>query len=136
MVNYKGSTRKIIITGLELNVPSNGTVKLLRDAVAADTAADGFIDDSDNLIYAVTTGKTYRILGLGFRCASAGVETVVISSGDTENAETATLITLRLPYTTELFWIPVDLTLAAAKFLTYNPSSSGINEILAIGYEY
>ncbi len=138
MGNYKGTTnQKIRVAGVEINVPIGAKVVHLYDAVAGSSAADGFLDVDDNTIYSVTAGKTLRILGIQIIAATAVAETVVISTGDTENAETATLKTLTLPYiaTTE-HWYFMDFTLAAAKFLTYNPSSTGINHIEVIGYEY
>ncbi len=136
MVNYKGSTRKIIVAGVSINVPANGKIVMLQDGVNSSSAADGFLDVNVSTIYSVTAGKTLRILGIGLMPSSANAETVVISTGDTENAETATLLTLTNPFVALLQWYAVDIELASAKFLTYNPSSTGLAHIFAIGYEY
>ncbi len=138
MTNYKGSTqRTITVAGVVIIVPSNATIKHLIDIVAASSAADGLMDISDGLIYQVTSGKTFRILGISLTSAGTVAQTVVVSTGDTENAETATLFTLQIPYVAGLpMWFSVDKELASAKFLTYNPSSTGTNMIEVIGYEY
>ncbi len=138
MGNYKGTTnKKIRVAGVETNVPIGSPIIHLYDQVAGSNAADGFLDVADHLIYSVPAGKTLRILGVCQVSATAVAETNVISTGDTENAETATLLTLDLPYlATTPHWLSVDVTLAAAKFLTYNPSGTGCNMVEIIGYEY
>ncbi len=137
MVNYKGSTRKITVADVEINVPANATIKHLFDGAAGSSAADGMISASDGLIYQVTTGKTFRILGILMVTPTAVAQTVLLSTGDTENAETGTIITLQMPYGANLnIWISLDKTLASAKFLTYKPSSTGLGYIQIIGYEF
>ncbi len=138
MGNYKSANNQIIrIGGVETKVPIGAKVVMLHDGVAGSSGADGMVDAADNTIYQVTAGKTLRILGIQITCVTATAETIVISSGDTEDAETATIHTHMLPFIAQTpVWHHVDFTLASAKFLTYNPSSTGVAYIEIIGYEY
>ncbi len=138
MGNYKSVHHKqtIRVAGVETNLPIDSTIVHLLDQVVAAAVADGFRRAETGVIYSVTAGKTYRILGVMIVATSAQVQTIVISTGDTENAETATLITIDTPYLAATpMWYAVDKSLAAGKFLTYNPSSTNVEHIEVIGYE-
>ncbi len=141
MGNYKSSiSSKINWGGVITNVPIGAKIVHLHDQVAGSSAADGFIDVFDNAIYQVPAGKTLRILGFRIQNNTpVAADTVVISTGDTENAETATLLTILISMNAQqgiIKEVHVDLTLASAKFLTYSPSSTTVIDIEAIGYEY
>ncbi len=134
-MNYKGRARTTIkISGFEESVPAAASIKHLTEQVALATAADGM--QFENGIYQVTAGKTFHIIGVMVHVNSTGGGNVLLSSGDTENAETASIITLPLPSgragVTEF---QVTKTLAASKFLTIKPSAAVVDYIEIIGYE-
>jgi len=137
MGNYKiGSRRKITIAGLQTPIPNVGNAFYLYDMVAGSNAADGMMDVDTNAIYQVAAARTLRILGVRLTSLGTAAETVVISSGDTENAETAGILTLQIPTIADLpVWMSVEKTLAGSKFLTYNPSGTGLSIIEIVGYE-
>ncbi len=138
MVNYRGSAQtRIEIGPVSSSIPIGAKVVLLIDGVAGSNAADGMIDVADNLIYSVPTGKTFYALGIQLTSVTAVAETIVLSTGDTENAETGTVQSMQIPYLQlEPVWFHVAFTLQAGKFLTYNPSGTGVQFIQVIGYEF
>ncbi len=137
MGNYKSAAqRKIRVLALETPVPINANVQHLQDIVAGSNAADGLLNIETNAIYSVAAAREFVILGIGLISVAGAVENVVVSTGDTENAETATILTLQLPSSTGIQeWYSVRKILAAGKFLTYNPSGTGLNQIDVVGYE-
>ncbi len=140
MTNYKGEKRAITTgrQGQVIPIHDGHEIIQLVENVDGSNAADGMLENNTGVIYQVAAGKTFRILGVHVRVGTAAaVSTLVISSGDTENAETATLLTLQIPNSgSALTFFAVDKTLAATKFLTINPSNTEISFIQIIGYEY
>ncbi len=137
MTNYKGEKRAVVGTWFSYPVHDGHKLIALDENVDASNAADGFHDISTGVIYQVTAGKTFRMLRIQVRIGTPGAaSTLVISSGDTENAETATLLTLKLPNQAGNQYYQVDKELASAKFLTHNPSGTDVIFINIVGYEY
>ncbi len=145
MANYK-IVRTITVGGVTVLVPNNATIKHLSEQCDGSNAADTMIDSGDGNAYAVATGKTFHLIGVTLYCDTpvAG-ESVKISSGDTENAETATIInnlmspmiTQKTGNGTEYFVgdTPSGNTWASAKFVVYNPSGTTVDFITMVGYE-
>ncbi len=134
MVNYKGQIRSILVAGYEKSIPAQAKIVTLHEVAAADTGADGMIDDADGLIYQVTAGKTFHCLGV-MTDTDGNSGSMVVSSGDTENAETATVATIYTWSSTAEEWHIRDFTIASAKFITHNPSGTQVTYVKMIGYE-
>ncbi len=138
MVNYKGQVRSIVVGGYERSIPAQAKVIQLHEQVDGSSAADGMFDTSDGIIYSVPAGKTLVILGVTLHGkAAAALDVVVISSGDTENAETASLVSIQIPIGNAIteFVLDGSITFASAKFVTINPSTTTLDYITMIGYE-
>ncbi len=145
MANYK-IVRTITIGGVTVLVPNNATIKFLSEHVDGSNAADTMLDAGDGGAYQVATGKTFHLIGITIWCDTpvAG-ETIKISTGDTENAETAAVInTLQLPMVTQItgngteYFVgdtPTGNTWASAKYLVINPSGTTVDWITMVGYE-
>ncbi len=139
MVNYKLSNQRTITAGgITIPVPAGATIIYLTEPTNLAATADGML--KAGVAYQVTSGKTFHIFGVKVHYSGAGGGTVVFSSGDTENAETATILTLEVPDHTgseshDDFQYVHDITLASAKFLTSNPSGGVVEQIVVIGYE-
>ncbi len=137
MVNYKSKRKTITFAGVEYPIPEAAVIKFLHDDTASATAADSMFDSNDNLVYAVTAGKTFHLLGVRiFHDETISAGSLVVSSGDTEDAETAAIITLKVGATANIIVeVPMDKTFAAGKFVVYNPSAAVVENIQMIGYE-
>jgi len=134
-MNYKPTEQIIACDSVRTKVPNGTTVKYLSDYVGGSSVADGMMYET--LIYQVTTGKTFRCLGILLTCNTTGGAYLVISEGATEDAETTEKVRVQTPYQANIkFWIPTDFEIASAKFITYNPSFSDIASIAMVGYEY
>ncbi len=120
MTNYKGEKRAVITghQGAIFPIHDGHEIIQLVENVDSSNAADGFLETNTGVIYQVAAGKTFRILGIKVSTKTASaISTVVISSGDTENAETATLLTLQIVNgSSNVLYFTVDKTLAATKF--------------------
>ncbi len=135
MVNYKvQSHKRIIIDTLEITVPSNAKIVVLHEPTAASASADAMRDDADGAAYVVTSGKTFTCLGV-LTDGDGNAGNVVISSGDTEDAETATVMTVYNWTSLNEQWHILPFTIASAKFITINPSSTQIKYMKMLGYE-
>ncbi len=136
-MNYKSTQPKIIIGGYERTIPSDGKLVSLIEPTNANASADAMFNEITNTLYQVTSGKTFHLLGLRYSLVAAGGGTLVISQGDTEDAETVTKVTLMLGF--ELVAVHEvgmdEITFASAKFITINPSTTNIAQIRMVGYE-
>ncbi len=135
MGNYR-ETNSWTWAGIHYYLPSTYNRRLLQEPVAQSSAADGMFT-LDNSIYQVPTGKNFLGRGIKIWNQIAG-GTVAISSGDTENAETALVYTQQLPTVANVSGIEVDcsFTIAAGKFVTIKPSSTTLDFIQIMGFEY
>ncbi len=138
MVNYKANPRVIKTEAVTYPVNDQFEIIQLDDNVDGSNAADGFHEVNTGVIYQVATGKKFRMIGLTVRIGTGGAaSTLVISSGDTENAETSTLLTIKLNnLNSSIDHYAIDKELVAGKFLTYNPSGTDVLFVKIIGYEF
>ncbi len=135
MVNYKsGGRRKIVAGSIQVNVPANGVLVHLLEQVALSTAADGMLNF--NVIYQVTSGKTFHVTSIIVHTNATGGGTLAVSSGDTENAETSLIVTIPLhsglAVATEYY---MDFSFVSGKFVTINASAAVVNYVEMFGYE-
>ncbi len=137
MVNYKGKKRTITVYGVEFQIPVAATIIRLNEDTGSATTADAMFDVNDQLVYQVASGKTFHLLGVKiYHDETTTGGSVAISSGDTEDAETAAIITVNTGVTVNVIMeYPMDKTFASGKFITINPSAAVVENITMIGYE-
>lgn len=135
-MNYKSTQRKVTWGGLETTIPISATVVVLGEQTNSSSSADGMIKEFDNVVYAVTAGKTFHLLGISYTL-SAGGGTIAVHEGDTENAQTVAKGTVLCGFTVgvEYFLAIEDETFASAKFITIAPSTTQVLGIRMIGFE-
>ncbi len=138
MSNYKSPHKQIIGANVIHHVPKSANIVHLNEPIAAAAAADSLFDTADNLVYSVPVNKTLKVLVIKVTLASNAGGTVSITTGDTENAETAVIVVLRQAIAAADFVqeYAVDFEWAATKFVTAKASTTHINHIEMIGYEY
>ncbi len=138
MGNYKNPLHTLLgfpDGGILHQIGSGKTPTLLFDRVANATTADGFLKHKTGTIYSVTAAKTFTACGLAVYLDTTTAGDLVISTGDTEDAETATVFNCQLIGVVGWLYIPVNFTIAAGKFITYNLSGAGVEMIELVGYE-
>ncbi len=137
MVNYKGLTRSITFSGIKIHYPAQTGHVVLYDQTALSTTADAFLNTTTGTAYTVTAGKQIHVVGVQvWMDTTTASGTVVISQGDTEDAETVTKWTVRLPTKTNAYMEQMcNFTVAAGKFITLNPSAASVSHIVLVGYE-
>ncbi len=137
-MNYKGKVRSITIAGIEMSVPAGAIIKHLYEQTGSSSAADGMFDQDDLAVYAVPAGKQFHLLGVKLHLDETLTGgTLVLSTGDTEDAETATITSIdiaTMKNVVQEIWIN-DKIWAATKFITINPASAVIEYTEMIGYE-
>ncbi len=137
MTNYKGGKRKIIVGNVETAVPHGAVIKYLTDEVALSTSPDSM--QTAAIAYVVATGKKFRLLGMVLYSDNTGtVGDLTISSGDTEDAETATKVLIEKGTNTQRFRMEIhtDVEFDAGKYIVNNPATANIEFISMVGYEY
>ncbi len=135
-MNYKGTVRRIIFAGVENSVPASANLVAFHEPTVGATVADAMFDTKTNLVYSVPAGKTLRILGIRIHTKTVNAGAVVVSSGDIEDAETATIISIILDANADVVTdYYCDVTFASGKFITINPSQDSVEFIQMIGYE-
>ncbi len=138
MANYKTVTKYIEISGITVAVPKGTTLKHLYDGVGASSTGDALFDHDTGLVYQVTAGKTFKIVGVVLTMASNAGGTLTLHQADTEDATTVLKITIRTPIQgvdskSEHYF---NKDIAGGKFITSTPSTTQINHISIVGYEY
>ncbi len=135
MANYKGQARRIIIGNVEIPVPAGAVIKTLYDPVLLSTAADALL--YQNSTYQVPTGKTFHMIGMRLTIELAtGSGNVIISQGDTEDAETLVKVTITYtsnPTNDQEIYGEEEFT--TGKFITVKSSAATLEHIIIIGYE-
>ncbi len=135
-MNYKDTLRSINFGGVVTPLPEKAVIVVLTEQTQRSTAADAMQLNSS--VYSVTSGKTFRCLGIHLVSDNnGGPGDVVISSGDTEDAETSTITTVQIPTTVARVVIntAIDFELLSGKFLTINPSTARVDFIYMVGYK-
>ncbi len=137
-MNYKPIERTITLSGITILVPNLAIIKSLADTVNISGAADSALDTTDNLVYTVPSGKILHLIGIKLLMGAAIASSILIYQGDTENATTTLKASMILPNIASTlstsFEFYLDVTIAAGKFLVYNPTAS-IEYIQFLGYE-
>ncbi len=136
-MNYKSTQNKIVFGGYERTIPAGATLIVLIDDANANASADAMLSEKTNVLYQVTSGKTFHLCGIQYSLVAASGGLVVISQGDTEDAETVTKVTLKFgSELAVLYDVAIDgVSFASAKFITSNPSTTNLAQIRMIGYE-
>ncbi len=137
-MNYKSTQRSITVHGIKVFIPANGVIKHLYDQTASAATADAMRDVDTQAAYQCPTGKTFHIIGVYLHHDETIVAgTVVLSSGDTEDAETSTIVSITtIPKANGVIEAYFEnKTLLAGKFLTINPTAATEEFIEIIGYE-
>lgn len=116
----------------KVTVPDSDIV-ILEDFANSATVADGMIDTVDQLIYQVPAGKQLNVI-MVYHTHSTNIVTVTWSTGDTEDAETATKLIVTNAAVAGLTEFPCKIFFAAGKFITYNPSNTSVMTLGLIGY--
>ncbi len=138
MGNYKNPMHTILgfpDGGILHQIGSGKTPVLLYDRVANATDADGFLDHKTGTIKQITTGKTFTACGLAVYLDTTTATDITINTGDTENAETALVFQCQIEGVVGWHYIPVNFTIASAKFITYNLTGASAEIIELVGYE-
>ncbi len=135
MANYKPRYPITINFGkLTVPIPVGGEPIVLDDFINLQSAADALLDGATGSAYQVTTGKTFHCVGIYIR-TTAVASSIVISEGDTEDAETITKATLSNSGSPLELEFNHQWTIASGKFITHNPASTRHYEIRIYGYE-
>ncbi len=136
MPNYKQrKLNRIVMGGLETEIETTSTVKILSDVIALNGSADTLLDTTTGLVYSVPAGKTLKIVAIQILIGTAAASSIGIYEGDTENANTVLKQTLSNPATATYFYFAGQIEIAATKFVTYLPASVRHQELTVIGYE-
>ncbi len=134
MANYKPRlTHSLGTAGVNISVAEKASIKVLHDYVNNSNVADGFLDSTTGLIYQVPSGKTFNAVSMTLQ-TNAAEATMDIYQGDTENAVTLLKMTRGFKVLDVAIFACL-FTIASTKFITYDPSGTGIYDIELIGYE-
>ena len=133
-----GSYVTVEIRGVKYVLDSSvETVKVLSSNATfiASHAAQSLVDTSTGSDYVVTTGKTFTALGC-FVTRALGTITYLFYSGDSADATTSLKNTLVVNGTasSDEQEYPLKFTVAASKYLTVDPDSTGVT-VIVIGFE-
>ncbi len=137
MTNYKGGKRKIIVGNVETSVPHGAIIKYLTDETALSASADSM--QTAAITYVVAANKKFRLLGIIlYADNAASVGDFTVSTGDTEDAETATKVLIEKLTNTQrvAMEIHTDVEFDAGKYIVINPGAANIESVSMIGYEY
>ncbi len=126
---------QLVGNGIAHVVSNNTKIVCLYDNINAASAADGFLDQFDGNIYQVPNGKTFHVTNIIVQTSTATDGTITIYNGNTQHGLDGVLFVLNTPALIGHFSFPVNITLLATKFLTYNPGSTFHSYIFAHGYE-
>ncbi len=136
-MNYKGVQTKIKTPNIEITIPINASLKHLFEPVLSSVAADSMFDMDDNAVYAVTAGKVFHgILCIVHHDETNLNTTVTLFSGDTEDAETASVIIVPGgSVANSVISAFINKTWAAGKFIVNKPAAASVDFLEIIGYE-
>ncbi len=136
-MNYKGKIQSITVAGLKTYIPSTSSVKQLHESTAGSSSADAMLKTTNNVVYSVTAGKTFALIGVIIGNDGVGGGTLAIWEGATEDAVTSLKWTLPVPTMINTKWEFNGLkTFASGKFITVVPSTTTVDFITMIGYEF
>ncbi len=137
MANYKPLRQSITVGNVTTEVPLNATVKYLYEFTAGSTVADSMFHEGT--VYTVTTGKTFRLLGIAVSCNNSGTSGLILTySGDTENATTSSQVSIPITSSTvkNPFETALDIEWVAGKYVVYAPTVVRVEYVTMVGYEY
>ncbi len=134
MSNYK---QKIIHSlgsnGLNLQFPENTTLIYLHDYVALNTNTDTMRNIADNTNYQVPTGFTLHVVWLKL-VVSTTLETCAFYNSTTVDGTSGGIGTWGWSTSSGSASFTVNFLITEDNFFCYNPSSTGVSHIEAIGY--
>jgi len=136
MGNYKPVhlINSVNIGGVETSLSKNTKILILFFDFGGGTTPKSLFNVSTNLVYQVPSGKTFQCLGVRIvQIATQG--NLTISTGDTQDAETATKASFQMPAIVGITEFPLDITFDATKFITADEDTVTINTLWMLGYE-
>ncbi len=114
--------------------PETQTFKILSYPFANSAVEQSLRDEEDNADYVVPTGKTFNMIGF---IVSHTTQALTRNWYQSDTADALT--TLKSQWTAPGFAgtseVFTNMTFAAGKYITFDPTLSGINFVQAIGYE-
>ncbi len=135
MANYKPQlSNAISIAGIIVELKKDVTIVALYDNINALTAADSMLDTGTGAVYSVPAGKTLTIIGIKYETITAFATDIKIYEGDTEDATTTLKVTLGSKLV-DKYEVPVQIEIAAGKFVVYDPLATYHQSISMLGYE-
>ncbi len=141
MTNYKNYIQDLELGNIRSHYPAQVDVKTLYENTNQAAAPDS-LQGETNTTYQVPPGKKYVMLGLSiYISALASSSEIVFYKGDTEDAITTAVLTIKMPQV--LGWYEHtqtdDNTLQAifpsGKYIVSDPSGNNIMWITMYGYE-
>ncbi len=137
MSNYKNPERWIDFGGQRTIIPENGVLKVLVDSTNNNADVDSMSELIANVNYAVTTGKKFRLLGVGILTTTAAASTITIHHGVTEDAQTVLRATMRICPAADYYQeYAVDIEFPSIVFVTIDPSTTNVEWLYMVGYEF
>ncbi len=136
-MNYKGKTNSIFVAGTRTYIPSTSIIKHLMENTGGSSSADAMLTVNANAPYVVTAGKTFALIGVIIGNDGTGGGTLAIWEGATEDAVTTLKWTLQVPSMINSKWEFSGVkTFASGKYITIVPSTTTVDFVTMIGYEF
>ncbi len=136
-MNYKPHFQQINFAGVITPIPIGGRPVSLSEEVKGSSVADAMVEGI--AVYSVTSGKKFRALGMEiFTSNATTICDIAVFQADTEDATTVLKVTVQS--LTSVYRGPVqvsfDVEFASGKFITIVPTSTIVDFIRIVGYEF
>ncbi len=136
-MNYKQHTYPVVkIGGVETVITPEKILTVLNYTFDGLAAKKSVVRHSLDAVFVTTAGSTFHALGIvGYGTGTA--MRIACSQGDTLDSDTLHRATVSMSITLSpsVQYFATQFIVASEKFLTVNPSTTGLRNVQIIGYE-
>jgi len=112
------------------------TILFLYYNLLSGTAPKSLLDSASGSSYTVTTGKTFKSVGIiNIDTTGAGNHTITFHQGDTEHAQTSLKFSYHTANDVKINELPIQIEIASAKYITIECNGGTSEFVMIVGYE-